>query len=301
MKNSALYPLFILIIIVCCRSDKNETYSIVQEAKKRAQIERTLIYPDNSSLNMLFEPEFPLVPSSNRNWGTLKVGNDYSRYVPLSSRSELLEVGDMIFHHPWGTIAIIIDREFAIFLAEGPGRKDLLSFNLLRAMLETKIDLKSEKEVRQYIDFFLRLRSNLYTTLYRVNSAEDIWHYSQLIEKKASEDTLFIKHILDLFSEELLLENMEFEKEFREHQWAELPNAKQVSDSLQNVIEPISIHWNGKRIRLTTFIANASRSDSLEKWDIWLRSDGYFEHLEREIVMEGVGLWNLIWNGVIND
>jgi hypothetical protein len=296
MKGTVFCSLFLFIFIVCCRSDDKETNTIVQEAKERARIERTLKYPDNSTINILFEPEFPLAPTSNRNWGTLKIWNDYSQYVPLSSRVELVKVDRLILLHPWSMLAIIVDREFALFVAEGPGRKDLLSFNLFWAMLDTKIDLKSENAVRQYVDFFLRVRSNLYTYLYRINSAEDIWHYSQLIDKKASEDTLFIRHILDLFSEELLLENMEFDRELRESRWVELPKAKQISDSLRNVIEPISIDWDGNRIKVTTFVTNASYSDSVEKWNIWLRPDGYLEHLEREIVMEQIGIRDLMWN-----
>jgi len=297
MKNKLIITILLLLFSTNLKSDEKDTINIIKAAQEKAQISRKVQYTDDYSISILFELEFPLVPTSNRNRGNLKVGRDFTKYVPLYPRAEIVLVDRAFFHHPWGVLALIVDREFALFLSEGPGREDLLSFNLLWSMLDVKIDLDSETKVRQYTDFFLRVRSNLNPFQYRINRSKDIWLYPLVYREKSSFNELFIKHVLDLFSEELLIENFEENIECQIDEFPELSYLKQITDKIGKVIEPITIKWGENKVQIITYIINAGH-DAIEKLEIMICTDGYIERLDREVILENIGVREYILYGI---
>ena len=170
------------------------------------------------------------------------------------------------------------------------------AFNTLVQALPA-ISLQTEQEVLTYLDWYLRLSSNLFLGWYRVNKPSDIWTYPQFYEYVVrtafKDDTVLLSKDVDL----LMVENIDNAQKAIQYHPNEFQNFVEYKEYLRNTIVPIQISQNGNVWNINSFVSNGYNGD-LERFFFTFTKNGKIVRLLREKMADSVGVRGLPYWGM---
>lgn len=186
---------------------------------------------------------------------------------------------------------LIVDNTYGVLFSLW-NEKKYAAFNLVLELLP-ELKLKTDIEVREYIDFILRLYLTDDIGPYRINKPEDIWLYPRYHNYKYRDifkglsATEYWPLAFEVFNKDMLVERVGYDEE-NMAKLKTFKNYKSSIDTLRKLIKPIKIAFRSGTIQAETFIAHKYTGD-IEFWRIKLNNRGNILDVQRKTILKNAG------------
>lgn len=223
-----------------------------------------------------------------------------NKYLTLNGKNKTIDSSLILYYVTYHGVddapyfpMLLVNNTYGV-LFSFMNEKKHAAFNLVLNLLP-EFELKTEIEVREYIDFILRLYFVDDIGPYRINKPDDVWLYPQYHYRKYQDfdKGLGITHdywpyALRVFNKEMLVENVAYNDKNITKDIKNFKNYKKSIDTLQKIIKPINIVFDGEVIQAETFIAHKYTGD-IEFWQIKMNNRGYLLDVQRKAILKKVG------------